>query len=209
MKFTLSWLRDYLETDESLEAMADRLSLIGLEVEEIENPAEKLAAFTSARVIEAMKHPNADRLRVCRVQTKDGEFQVVCGAPNARTGMVGVFAPPGTHIPGTGLDLKPGVIRGVESNGMLVSEREMGLSDEHDGIIELDAETDVGTPLAEILGLDDPVIDIAITPNRGDALGVPWRCARPRRRRDGQIQRHKARTGEEHLPVPGFRDARL
>ena len=172
MKFTLSWLRDYLDTDETLDAMADKLSLIGLEVEEIENPAEKLAAFTSARVIEAMKHPNADRLRVCRVQTKDGEFQVVCGAPNARSGMVGVFAPPGTHIPGTGLDLKPGVIRGVESNGMLVSEREMGLSDEHDGIIDLDPETDIGTPLAEILGLDDPVIDIAITPNRGDALGV-------------------------------------
>jgi phenylalanyl-tRNA synthetase beta chain len=172
MKFTLSWLRDYLDTDEPLDALANKLSLIGLEVEGIENPAEKLGAFTTAKVLEAVQHPNADRLRVCRVETKDGEFQVVCGAPNARTGMVGVFAPPGTHIPGTGMDLKPGVIRGVESNGMLVSEREMGLSDEHDGIIDLPEDTDIGTPLAEILGLDDPVIDIAITPNRGDALGV-------------------------------------
>jgi phenylalanyl-tRNA synthetase beta chain len=172
MKFTLSWLRDYLDTDEPLDALANKLSLIGLEVEGIENPAEKLGAFTTAKVLEAVQHPNADRLRVCRVETKDGEFQVVCGAPNARTGMVGVFAPPGTHIPGTGMDLKPGIIRGVESNGMLVSEREMGLSDEHDGIIELPEDTDIGTPLAEILGLDDPVIDIAITPNRGDALGV-------------------------------------
>ncbi len=173
MKFTWSWLKDHLDTEETLVTVADRLSLSGLEVEDIENPAEDLAAFKVAYVRSAEQHPNADRLRVCMVETDDGAVhQVVCGAPNARTGMKGVFAPPGTHIPGTALDLKPGVIRGVESNGMLVSEREMGLSDEHDGIIEVPADTEIGTPLAQVFGLDDPVIDIAITPNRGDALGV-------------------------------------
>lgn len=173
MKFTLSWLKEHLETEEPLGVLTDRLSLIGLEVEGVDDPAAVLAPFTTARVRSAEQHPNADRLRVCMVETADGTVhQVVCGAPNARTGMVGVFAPTGTHVPGTGLDLKPGVIRGVESNGMLVSEREMGISDEHDGIIDLPEDTAIGTPIAEILGLDDPVIDIAITPNRGDALGV-------------------------------------
>ncbi|MFN0265309.1 phenylalanine--tRNA ligase subunit beta [Tepidamorphus sp. 3E244] len=172
MKFTLNWLKDHLETDESLEALADKLSLIGLEVESIENPAETFAPFKTARVVKAEQHPDADRLRVCIVDDGTTQYQVVCGAPNARTGMVGVFAPAGTHIPGTGMDLKPGVIRGVESNGMLVSEREMGLSDEHDGIIDLDADTAIGVPFAQVLGLDDPVIEIAITPNRGDCLGV-------------------------------------
>ncbi|MCT8970837.1 phenylalanine--tRNA ligase subunit beta [Microbaculum marinisediminis] len=172
MKFTLSWLKDHLETDESLKTIVDKLSLIGLEVEGVHNPAEELAAFKVAHVISAEQHPNADKLRVCKVDTGDGTVQVVCGAPNARTGMKGVFAPSGTHIPGTGLDLKPTKIRGVESNGMLVSEREMGLSDEHAGIIEVAEDTPIGTPLADVLGLDDPVIEVAVTPNRPDALGI-------------------------------------
>ncbi|MDJ0981722.1 MAG: phenylalanine--tRNA ligase subunit beta, partial [Kiloniellales bacterium] len=128
MKFTLSWLKTHLETEASLEEIADKLSMIGLELEGVEDRGKALAPFTVARVKEAKPHPDADRLRVCIVETVGhGEVQVVCGAPNARTGMMGVFAPVGTHIPGTGVDLKTGTIRGVESNGMLVSEREMGL----------------------------------------------------------------------------------
>ena len=146
--------------------------MIGLEVEGVEDRSAELAPFTVAYVKEAKQHPNADRLRVCIVDTGSEEVQVVCGAPNARTGMKGVFAAAGSYIPGTGIDLKKGVIRGVESNGMLVSEREMGLSDEHEGIIDLPEDAPVGTPFAKILGLDDPVIEIAITPNRGDCLGV-------------------------------------
>ncbi|ESR26034.1 phenylalanine--tRNA ligase subunit beta [Lutibaculum baratangense] len=172
MKFTLSWLEEHLETDASVAEIAEKLSLIGLEVEEVVEPAKKLAPFRTARVVSAEQHPNADRLRVCVVDTGTERLQVVCGAPNARAGMIGVFAPSGTHIPGTGIDLKPSKIRGVESNGMLVSEREMGLSDEHAGIIDLPEDTEIGVPFAEVLGLDDPVFDIAITPNRPDALGV-------------------------------------
>ena len=172
MKFTLSWLKEYLDTEASLEDITSALNIIGLEVEEIIDPAAALAGFRVARIIEASPHPDADRLRVCRVETADGETQVVCGAPNARSGLVGVFAGPGTHIPGTGLDLKKGVIRGVESAGMMCSERELMLSDDHEGIIELPGDTPVGLPAAEALGVNDPVIDIAITPNRPDALGV-------------------------------------
>ena len=135
MKFTLSWLKDHLATEAPLDDILYALTDLGHEVEGVENPAEKLGAFRICRVIEAVQHPNADRLRLCRVATwPDGpegtmqEVQVVCGAPNARTGLVGVFAPVGTHVPGTGVDLKPGVIRGVESNGMLCSERELMLS---------------------------------------------------------------------------------
>ena len=172
MKFTLNWLKDHLDTDASLEVIVEKLSLIGLEVEGVENKADELKAFRTAKVIEAVQHPNADRLRVCQVQSADGISQVVCGAPNARTGMVGVFAPVGCYVPGIDLTLKAGNLRGEDSNGMLVSEREMGLSDEHDGIIDLPEDTEIGVPLAEILGLDDPIIEIAITPNRGDCLGV-------------------------------------
>ncbi|MCP1337179.1 phenylalanine--tRNA ligase subunit beta [Futiania mangrovi] len=172
MKFTLSWLKEHLDTDASVDEIVAALNEIGLEVEGVDDPARTLAAFTVARVREARPHPDADRLRVCDVETKDGLVQVVCGAPNARTGLVGVFAPPGTHIPGTGLDLKPGVIRGVESNGMLCSERELEISEDHDGIIDFREDIPVGTPAAAALGLDDPVFDIAITPNRPDALGV-------------------------------------
>ncbi|MDH3474275.1 MAG: phenylalanine--tRNA ligase subunit beta [Rhodospirillales bacterium] len=172
MKFTLSWLKDHLETEASLEAVTDRLTMLGLELEAVEDRAARLAPFTVAYVKEARPHPNADRLRVCIVDTGREEVQVVCGAPNARTGMKGVFAPAGSYIPGTDMVLKPGKIRGEASNGMLVSEREMGLSDEHEGIIDLPEDAEVGTPFAKILGLDDPVIDIAVTPNRGDCLGV-------------------------------------
>jgi phenylalanyl-tRNA synthetase beta chain len=179
MKFTLSWLKDHLDTDASVEILAEALTDLGLEVEGIEDPAAQLGAFRIARVIEAVQHPNADRLRVCRVETwPDGpggraeEVQVVCGAPNARTGLVGVFAPPGTHVPGTGVDLKPGNIRGVDSNGMLCSERELMLSEDHDGIIELPADAPLGVRYIDWKGLNDPVFEIKVTPNRPDALGV-------------------------------------
>jgi phenylalanyl-tRNA synthetase beta chain len=172
MKFTLSWLKEYLDTDATLKEIISALNDTGLEVEGIENMAEALAGFKVAKVREARQHPDADRLRVCDVETEDGMVQVVCGAPNARTGLVGIFAGPGMHIPGTGVDLTTGVIRGVESAGMLCSERELMISEDHDGIIDLKEDVAIGTPAAAALGLDDPVIDIAITPNRPDALGI-------------------------------------
>jgi phenylalanyl-tRNA synthetase beta chain len=172
MKFTLGWLKEHIETSAALDEIVQRLVMLGLEVEGVEDRAKLLAPFTVASVVSAEPHPNADKLRVCIVDTGKERVQVVCGAPNARTGMKGVFAPVGTTIPGTGLLLKKGVIRGVESNGMLVSEREMGLSDEHAGIIDLPAEAPVGKPFAELMGLDDPVLDVKVTPNRGDCLGV-------------------------------------
>ena len=172
MKLTMSWLRDHLDTDATLEEIAARLNMIGLEVEGIDDPARAFGAFTVARVLEAKPHPDADKLQVCMVETGDGRVQVVCGAANARAGLKGVFAPAGAHIPGTGLDLKKTKIRGVESNGMLLSERELGLSDEHEGIIELADDAPLGVPVARIMGLDDPVLDLAITANRPDALGV-------------------------------------
>jgi phenylalanyl-tRNA synthetase beta chain len=172
MKFTLSWLKEHLATDEPLDKLADKLTMIGLEVENIEDKAKALGAFTIARVIEAKQHPNADRLRVCIVDTGSGEVQVVCGAPNARTGMKGVFSPPGTYIPGKKITLGVGTIRGVESRGMLVSEAEMELSDDHEGIINLPDDAPVGEPYAKWAGLDDPVIEINLTPNRPDCTGV-------------------------------------
>jgi phenylalanyl-tRNA synthetase beta chain len=172
MKFTLSWLKEHLATDEPLDKLADKLTMIGLEVESIEDKAKALGAFTIARVIEAKQHPNADRLRVCIVDTGAGEVQVVCGAPNARTGMKGVFSPPGTYIPGKKITLGVGTIRGVESRGMLVSEAEMELSDDHEGIIDLPDDAPVGESYAKWAGLDDPVIEINLTPNRPDCTGV-------------------------------------
>lgn len=173
MKFTLAWLKEHLDTDEPLEKLADKLTMIGLEVENIEDRAKALAPFVIAKVIEAKQHPNADRLRVCLVDTGDGKpIQVVCGAPNARTGMTGVFSPPGTYIPGKKITLGVGTIRGVESRGMLVSEAEMELSDDHDGIIDLPAEAPVGAPYAKWAGLDDPVVEINLTPNRPDCTAV-------------------------------------
>ncbi|WP_054302520.1 phenylalanine--tRNA ligase subunit beta [Gemmobacter sp. LW-1] len=179
MKFTLSWLKDHLETSATLDQILTALTDLGHEVEEVENPEVKLGAFRICRVIEAVQHPNADRLRVCRVATwpngPEGameEVQVVCGAPNARTGLVGVFAPTGTHVPGTGVDLKPGNIRGVDSNGMLCSERELELSDDHNGIIDLPEDAPVGVRFIDWKGLNDPMIYVKITPNRPDGLGV-------------------------------------
>ncbi|MGL4320023.1 MAG: phenylalanine--tRNA ligase subunit beta, partial [Paracoccaceae bacterium] len=179
MKFTLSWLHDHLDSTAPLDDILYALTDLGLEVEGVSDPAAKLGAFRICRVIEAVPHPNADRLRLCRVATYPGgpgtameEVQVVCGAPNARTGLVGVFAPVGTYVPGTGVDLKPGVIRGVESNGMLCSEREMELSDDHDGIIDLPEDAPLGARFIDYRGLNDPMIHIKITPNRPDALGV-------------------------------------
>lgn len=173
MKFTISWLKEHLDTDASVAEIAETLTRVGLEVEAIEDRAAALSAFTIAYVIEAKQHPNADRLRVCMVDTGAGEpVQVVCGAPNARTGMKGVFSPPGSYIPGKKITLGKGVIRGIESNGMLVSEAELELSEDHDGIIELPADAPVGQPYATYAGLDDAVIEIAVTPNRADALGV-------------------------------------
>src|ERR1700710_2690344 len=172
MKFTLSWLKTHLDTDAPLERITDTLSAIGLEVEGVETPGEKLASFRIAHVVEAVQHPNADRLRACKVDAGNGIVSVVCGAPNARTGMKAVFAAPGAFIPGSGITLKVGEIRGVQSAGMLLSAREMGLGDDHAGIIELPADAPVGVPYATYSGLDDPIIDISVTPNRGDCFSV-------------------------------------
>src|SRR5471030_2852863 len=172
MKFTLSWLKEHLDTDATLAQVRDALTMLGLEVESITNAAETLKGFVVGYVVEAVQHPNADRLRVCKVDTGAGVVQVVCGAPNARTGMKGIFAPTGSYIPGTDMTLKASKIRGEESNGMLCSIRELELGDDHSGIIDLPADTKTGIAAAEALGLDDPVIEIKVTPNRGDCLGV-------------------------------------
>ena len=172
MKFTLSWLKEHLVTHADVTLVAETLTRIGLEVESVENPAATLAAFRIARVLSAAPHPQADKLQVLSVDAGDGPLQVVCGAPNARAGLVGVFGAPGAVVPANGMVLKVAAIRGVESNGMMCSTRELELGDDHDGIIELAADAPVGTSFAEWAGLDDPVIDVAITPNRQDCMGV-------------------------------------
>jgi phenylalanyl-tRNA synthetase beta chain len=173
MKFTLAWLKEHLDTSASVEAIADKLTMIGLEVERLDDKSKMLAPYVIARVISAEQHPNADRLKVCMVDAGGGEpVQVVCGAPNARAGMKGVFVPPGAFIPGKNMTLQVGTIRGVESRGMLVSEFELQLSDDHEGIIELPAEAPVGAPYAQWAGLDDPVIELNLTANRPDCAGV-------------------------------------
>ena len=172
MKFTLSWLEEHLDTKADLNEIVETLIKIGLEVDKIDNPGSDLSDFKVAKVVKADKHPNADRLKVCIVDTGQEKVEVVCGAPNARDGMMGVFAPVGSYIPGLQLKLKKTKIRGVQSNGMLVSEKEMGLSEEHEGIIEVSSGTQLGTPIAVVLGIDDPVIDIELTPNRPDCTGV-------------------------------------
>ena len=173
MKFTLAWLKEHLDTDAPLDKLVDKLTMIGLEVENVEDKAKALAPFTIAYVVSAEQHPNADRLRVCMVDTGTGApVQVVCGAPNARTGMKGVFSPPGTFIPGKAMTLAVGTIRGVESHGMLCSGAELQISEDHTGIIELPDDAPVGVPYAEWAKLDDPVIEIGLTPNRPDCAGV-------------------------------------
>jgi phenylalanyl-tRNA synthetase beta chain len=172
MKFTLSWLKEHLDTKASVREIAETLTRIGLEVEEVFDPATALAPFRVAEVVKCEKHPNADKLSVCEVDTGTERLQVVCGAPNARAGLKGVFAPVGSYVSGSDLTLTKAKIRGVESNGMLLSERELELSDEHTGIIELDPSAKVGSPAAKALGLEDAVFNVAITPNRPDCLGV-------------------------------------
>jgi phenylalanyl-tRNA synthetase beta chain len=173
MKFSLSWLKTHLETDADINAVADCLNRIGLEVEGIENPAEKLAAFRIAKVLSAAPHPQADKLQVLSVDQGDGTpLQVVCGAPNARPGLLGVFGPAGATVPSNGMVLKVAAIRGVESNGMMCSIAELELGDDHDGIIELSLDAPIGQAYADWAGLNDPVIDVAITPNRQDCMGV-------------------------------------
>jgi phenylalanyl-tRNA synthetase beta chain len=174
VKFTLSWLKQHLDTDEPVDKLAEKLTMIGLEVENIEDKAKALAPFTIARVISAEQHPNADRLRVCMVDTGDGSapVQVVCGAPNARAGLVSVFSAPGTFIPGKNITLGVGTIRGVESRGMLCSAAELQISEDHDGIMELPADAPIGAAYAEWAGLGDPLLEINLTPNRPDCTGV-------------------------------------
>ncbi|GAA4759801.1 phenylalanine--tRNA ligase subunit beta [Novosphingobium ginsenosidimutans] len=172
MKFSLSWLKDHLDTSASVEEIAAKLNAVGLEVEGIEDPAAKLAGFKVAKVLTAERHPNADKLQVLTVDTGHGTpLQVVCGAPNARAGLVGVLGLPGAVVPAGGFELKKSAIRGVESNGMMCSTRELELGDDHDGIIELPADAPVGTDFADYHGTD-PVFDVAITPNRPDCMGV-------------------------------------
>jgi len=173
MKFSLSWLKEHLETNAPTQEIADKLTAIGLEVEEVSNPAEALAPFRVAKVLTAEKHPQADKLQVLTVDAGTGEtIQVVCGAPNAHAGMIGVFGPPGTYIPGSDITLKIAAIRGVESHGMMCSSRELELGEDHSGIIELPRDAPVGTAFAAYAGLDDPIFDVNVTPNRQDAMGV-------------------------------------
>src|SRR5271156_5874470 len=172
MKLTLSWLKDHLETTASLAEIVDALTRIGLEVESVEDAGAKFKGFVVARVIEAKPHPNADRLRLCMVDAGAEPVQVVCGAPNARTGMKSVFSAVGTYIPGKKITLQKGVIRGVESNGMLCSAAELEISEDHDGIIDLPDDAPVGVAYATYAGLDDPVIDVNLTPNRPDATAI-------------------------------------
>ena len=172
MKFTFSWLQRHLDTDATLQTIGDTLTRIGLEVEGIHDPGAALRPFRVARVLSAERHPQADKLQVLQVDAGDGPLQVVCGAPNARAGLVGVFGAPGAYVPGSGITLKVAAIRGVESNGMMCSTRELELGDDHDGIIELPADAPVGASYADYAGLTDPVIEVAITPNRQDCMGV-------------------------------------
>ncbi len=192
MKFTLSWLKDHLETDASVDAIAAAMTMAGLEVEHVDDPAAKLGPFSVAKIISAEQHPNADRLRVCQVATRDGQKEIVCGAPNARAGLVTIYAPIGAYVPGLGVTLAEKPVRGVVSNGMLCSASELELAEESDGILELDAALEVGTPAATVFGLE-PVIDFEVTPNRPDWLGVQG------------IARDLAAAGcgrLRHLPIP-------
>src|SRR3712207_5866339 len=171
MKFTLSWLKEHLQTDATIDQIVDAMTMIGLEVEGVENPAAKLAKFSVAKVVEAVQHPNADRLRVCQVDTVDGRKEIVCGAPNARPGLTTIYAPLGAYVPGSGITLEARPVRGVVSNGMLCSAKELEVAEESDGIVELPDERAVGVPAAEACGLE-AVIDFEVTPNRPDWLGV-------------------------------------
>ncbi|WP_050603982.1 phenylalanine--tRNA ligase subunit beta [Ruegeria sp. 6PALISEP08] len=201
MKFTLSWLKDHLDTDASVDEIAEALTDLGLEVEEIVNPADRLAGFTLGHVKHAEKHPDADKLRVCTVETDEGDLQIICGAPNAREGITVVVCKPGMYIPGLDITISVGKIRGVESFGMMASERELELSEEHDGIIELPS-GEVGDRFVDWLAENDPskvdpMIEIAITPNRPDALGVEGIARDLAARGIGTLKQR------DYVPVPG------
>jgi len=172
MKFTLSWLKEHLDTQADAATVADALTRVGLEVEDVSNPADALKPFVIAKVLTAAPHPQADKLQVLSVDAGNGPMQVVCGAPNARAGLTGIFGPPGATVPGSGMTLKVAAIRGVESNGMMCSFRELELGEDHDGIVELPEDAPVGTAYVDYAGLDDPLFDVAITPNRQDCMGV-------------------------------------
>ena len=204
MKFTLSWLQDYLATKASLEDILATMVKAGLEVEAVEDPAAKLADFTVAHVKAAEPHPDADRLRVCTVDTVDGEKQIVCGAPNARAGMTAIYAPLGTYIPGLdfSLDKKPRKIRGIESHGMLCSIKELEAGEDSDGIADLEGKWKVGTPAAEALGFTDPVIDFEVTPNRPDWLGVQGIARDLAAAGAGRFMEHPIRKMEGGYPCP-------
>src|SRR5437667_11495093 len=203
MKFTLAWLKEHLETGARLASIVDKLTMIGLEVENVVDRGKLLAPFSIARVVSAEAHPNADRLRVCMVDTGAGDpVQVVCGAPNARAGMKGVFVPPGAFIPGKDMTLGVGKIRGLESRGMLVSEFELQISDNHEGIIALPDAAPVGANYAQWAGLDDPVIEINLTPNRADCAGVNG-IARDLAAADmGKLRETSIRPVEGRFPCP-------
>lgn len=171
MKFTLSWLKSHLDTEAEVDQVAEAMTMAGLEVEEVHDPIAALAPFTVAKIISAERHPNADRLQVCQVETVDGMKEIVCGAPNARAGLTTIYAPIGAYVPGLGVTLVEKPVRGVVSNGMLCSASELELSDESDGILELADDLQVGEPAAGVFGAE-PVIDFEVTPNRPDWLGV-------------------------------------
>src|ERR1700758_995052 len=170
MKFTLSWLKEHIETDASLPRVVEAMTMAGLEVEHVVDPAAKLAAFSVAKVVEAVQHPNADRLRVCQVDTVDGRKEIDCGAPNARAGLTTIYAPLGAYVPGSGITLEARPVRGVVSNGMLCSAKELEVAEESDGILELSDDLPVGMSAAAAFGLE-AVIDFEVTPNRADWLG--------------------------------------
>jgi len=171
MKFTLSWLKEHLETDATVQQVVDAMTMAGLEVEHVVDPQAKLAAFSVAKIVEAAQHPNADRLRVCQVDTKDGRKEIVCGAPNARVGLTTIYAPIGAYVPGLGVTLETKPVRGVVSNGMMCSAKELEIAEEFDGILELADDLAVGLSAADAFGLE-AVIDFEVTPNRSDWLGV-------------------------------------
>src|SRR6478672_9034520 len=171
MKFTLSWLKEHLDTTATVDQVVEAMTMAGLEVEGVENPDATLAKFSVAKIVEAVQHPNADKLRVCQVETKDGRMEIVCGAPNARAGLTTVYAPIGAYVPGSGITLEARPVRGVVSNGMLCSAKELEIAEESDGIVELSDDLQVGVPAAEAFGLE-AVIDFEVTPNRPDWLGV-------------------------------------
>ena len=171
MKFTLSWLKAHLDTEAEVDQVAEAMTMAGLEVEEVHDPIAALAPFTVAKIVSAERHPNADRLQVCQVDTVDGRKEIVCGAPNARVGLTTIYAPIGAYVPGLGVTLVEKPVRGVVSNGMLCSASELETASESDGIMELPDDLAVGTPAAEALGLE-AVIDFEVTPNRPDWLGV-------------------------------------